>query len=101
MDSFKNQALAAIDEMQGFVEYFGDPYKEALRIIDRHVFALSCGDGNFNEKLRSFQMWAKTGLSQRKYKPWGLAEVKQFATADLFLARRFADRWPDTPGFRP
>ena len=101
MDTFKNQALAAIDEMQRFVERFGAPNKEALRIIERHVFALSCGDSNFTEKLRSFQMWAKTGLSQRKYKPWGLPEVKQFALGDLLLARRFASRWPDSPGYRP
>jgi len=101
MNTFKNQALAAIDEIKTLIDEFGSPNEGALRTIKSHVFALETSDNSFNEKLASVESWAKIGFSVRKFQRLGLDQVKHFALSDLMTARRIAKKWPDAPQFVP
>ena len=56
----KEEALAAITEMESTLDGFGAPNEEALRTIKRSVFALKCRNGYFNGKLDEFESWARS-----------------------------------------
>ena len=97
----KSQALAAIAEIETLIGQFGSPDKDALRTINRHVFALRGNGGDFNEKLGSLEGWAKIGFSRRKFESYsgGLRQVRVSGLSNCMALRQLIDEWPDSPDF--
>jgi hypothetical protein len=62
----KNQALAAISEIESLIERFGSPDEQALRRIKSLTLDLEGDDNYFNEKLGELRNCAMIGFSTRK-----------------------------------
>lgn len=93
----KDQAQAAINELESLIDEFGSSNEYALQRIKQNVSALKCGTGDFSGKLSDFEIWAKIGFSQRKFRGWGLDKVQHFARCDIHAARELAVDWPNCP----
>ncbi|MGH9931218.1 MAG: hypothetical protein ACREA9_18575 [Pyrinomonadaceae bacterium] len=94
----KNQALAAIAEIESLIGRFGSPDKDALHTIKTKIFALHGADSYFNEKLGSLEGWAKIGFSTRKFENYsgGLEQVRVHALSDCMMLQRLISEWPES-----
>lgn len=96
----KNEALAAISEIESLIERFGSPDEQALRRIKALTLGLEGDNNYFNEKLGELRNWATIGFTTRKFlKHGGIKQVSGHARTDCMLLRRLINKWPDSlPG---
>lgn len=96
----KQDALGIIAALEELTKRFGCPDEDAMRTIEKNVFALSSqwsGTAYFREKLGAYRDWAKIGLSTRKFEkfPGGLDQVRSWAISDCWAMRNLVERASD------